>query len=91
MNVAHEPLLRHTALAQASYHDLLRSLIDESLSAIRGTPRLETRLGRYYWYDVYRLGSSVRKRYLGEDTPETAGRIAAHRQLAATRSARAYA
>jgi hypothetical protein len=88
MNVAHEPLLRHTALAQASYHDLLRSLIDESLSAIRGTPRLETRLGRHYWYDVYRVGSSVRKRYLGEDTPETTGRIAAHRQLAATRSAR---
>jgi hypothetical protein len=88
MNVAHEPLLRQTALAQASYHDLLRSLIDESLSAIRGTPRLGTRLGRHYWYDVYRVGSSVRKRDLGEDRPETAERIAAHRQLAAARSAR---
>ncbi len=77
---------RHSNLAHAAYADLISSLRDEALASIMGTPRLETRNGRRYWYDVYRIGSDVRKRYLGEDDAPTRDRIARHASLA-TRSA----
>ncbi|QDA36592.1 hypothetical protein E4191_21060 (plasmid) [Paracoccus liaowanqingii] len=70
----------HSALAHAAYHDLLRSLRDEGLRDLRGTPTLVTRNGRGYWYDSFRVGTEVRKRYLGEDSPDLAARMAALRQ-----------
>ena len=88
MNVVHEPIARHSALAQAAYHDVLRALVDESIADIRGTASLEKRSGRMYWYDVYRIGAQVKKRYIGEDTPEIARRIAMQRDLAAGRALR---
>ena len=72
---------RHSPLAHAAYHDLLRSLGDEQVAALRGSPALEQRSGRKYWYETYRIGDQVRKRYLGEDTPELAERIARHRDV----------
>lgn len=78
----------HSAISHAAYHDLLRSLKDEQASEIKGTPRLELRHGRRYWYDMFRVGSDVRKRYIGEDTPELADRIARHHALADDRGAR---
>lgn len=78
----------HSAISHAAYHDLLRSLKDEQASEIKGTPRLELRNGRRYWYDMFRVGSEVRKRYLGEDTPEMADRISRHQTLADDRAAR---
>lgn len=80
---------RHSPLAHAAYHDLLRSLQDDSAADIRGAPRRETRNGKIYWYETFRVGTDVRKRYLGEDTPEMAARIAHHQQLAAQRKDRA--
>ena len=79
---------RHSAITHAAYHDLLRSLLDEAVSNIRGTPRSERRNGRSYWYDVYRTGSTVHKRYIGEDTPELAARLTQHKVLAENRTAR---
>lgn len=79
---------RHSSITHAAYHDLLRSLKDEAVSQIRGTPRLELRNGRSYWYDVYRTGSAVQKRYIGEDTAELAARIDQHKTLAEGRAAR---
>ncbi len=70
---------RHSPLAHAAYHDLLRSLGDEQVATLRGSPRLEQRSGRRYWYDTYRVGDQVRKSYIGEDTPELSERIAKHR------------
>ena len=67
---------RLSAIAHAAYIDLRSALIDEAACEIIGTPRLEKRGGKTYWYDMYRVGSDVRKRYIGEDTPETADRIA---------------
>ncbi len=67
---------RLSAIAHAAYHDLRTALMDEAASEILGTPRLERRAGKSYWYDMYRVGSDVRKRYIGEDTPEMADRIA---------------
>ena len=72
---------RHSSLAHAAYHDLLRSLGDEQVATLRGSPRLEQRSGRRYWYDTYRVGDQVRKSYIGEDTPELSERIAKHRDI----------
>ena len=68
----------HSAIAHAAYHDLLRSLRDEAVGDLRGTATRVTRNGRVYWYDSYRVGSEVRKHYIGEDNPELAARIARH-------------
>lgn len=73
----------HSNLAHAAYIDLISSLRDAAIATITGTPRLEDRNGRRYWYDVYRIGSGVRKRYLGEDDDQTRDRIARHKSLAA--------
>ncbi|MEJ6399530.1 nucleotidyltransferase family protein [Yoonia sp. 208BN28-4] len=70
------PLIdRHSATAHAAWHDLLRSLLDEEISELRGTPTKVTRGGRGYWYDSYRVGTQVKKRYIGEDTPALAARL----------------
>jgi len=66
---------RHSATAHAAYHDLLRSLLDEAVSDIRGTPTRVDRNGKIYWYDSYRIGSDVRKTYIGEDSPELRNRL----------------
>ena len=79
----------HSSTAHAAYHDLLRLLRDDSVAGIIGTPQKLKRNGRGYWYDLYRLGTAVQNRYLGEDTPEMANRIAKHSQLAVDAKARA--
>ena len=66
---------RHSPNAQAAYHDLLRSHLDERASDVRGKPTLYSVNGKDYWYDAYRVGSSVRKTYIGEDTPELRERL----------------
>ena len=80
---------RLSAIAHSAYLDLRAALIDEAASEIIGTPRLERRGGRSYWYDMFRIGSDVRKRYIGEDTPEMADKIARHHDLHQARAARA--
>ena len=42
---------------------------------VRGTPTKVTRGGKSYWYDTFRVGTDVRKTYIGEDTPELATRL----------------
>jgi hypothetical protein len=80
---------RLSAIAHAAYIDLRTALIDEAASEIIGTPRLERRGAKSYWYDMFRLGSDVRKRYIGEDTPEMADRIARLQDLKQAGDARA--
>ncbi len=82
---------RHSLIANAAYHDLLQSLRDEAVSTLKGTPTREMRNGRAYWYDVHRVGTTVRKSYIGEDTPALAERLQQHRDLAQERQARAAA
>ena len=74
---------RHSATAHAAYHDLLRSLLDEAVSDIRGTPTRVDRNGKTYWYDSYRIGSDVRKTYIGEDNPELRDRLDRRKSLRA--------
>jgi hypothetical protein len=81
----------HSSTAQAAYHDLRRSLMDDQVAEIRGTPMQEERKGRKYWYDTYRVGDQVKKAYIGEGTAEMAKRIADHRKLTEDAKERAAA
>jgi hypothetical protein len=72
----------HSPRAQAAYHDLRRLLLDDAALGIIGTPQKLMRNGRGYWYDLHRVGTSVKNRYIGEDSPEMAERMARHRELA---------
>ena len=83
------PITRHSPTAHAAYHDLLRLLLDERASDIRGTPTRGERNGRVYWHDSFRVATDVRKAYIGEETPELLARIDRHRQLRAEGEARA--
>lgn len=74
---------RHSAIAHAAYHDLLRSLQDDAVSDMRGTPTRVARNGKVYWYDSYRVGSEVRKRYIGEDSDSLRARLDNHAALKA--------
>ncbi len=82
---------RHGSAAHAAYHDLLRSLQDAAVGEIRGTPLRVERSGKTYWYENYRVGSEVRKAYIGEDSSELRDRIARlHELKAAETDRRAY-
>ena len=81
-------ITRHSPTAHAAYHDLLRLLLDDRTSDIRGTPTRVERNGRVYWYDSFRVGTDVRKAYIGEETPELLARIDRHRELRAEVEAR---
>lgn len=79
---------RHSPTAHAAYHELLRSLLDDTVSDLRGTPTRVERNGRSYWYDSYRIGTTVHKTYIGEDTEAARARIDNHQALRAQRDAR---
>ncbi len=80
----------HSTLAHSAYHDLLRSLKGEQAAGLTGAPHREERAnGRAYWYEHVRIGTTVRKRYIGEDTPELAADLARRTELAADAKARA--
>ena len=66
---------RHSPIAHSAYHDLLGSLRDEVVAEIRGTPTRVDRNGRVYWYDTYRVGSDVKKAYIGEDSEPLRARM----------------
>jgi hypothetical protein len=72
---------RHSSTAHAAYNDLLRSLLDDTVSDIRGTPTKVERANRIYWYDTYRVGADVRKRYIGEDSESLRSRLKRHSDL----------
>lgn len=60
----------HSQIGNAAYIDLLRSLRDSQAVELIGTPIFQTRGGRGYVYDEYRVGKDKKRRYIGEDTPE---------------------
>jgi len=74
-------LQRHSSVAHAAYHDLLRSLRDEAVQVLRGSPTRLERGGRAYWYDSYRIGSDVRQSYIGEDSAELRAKLARIKEL----------
>ncbi|MBU2937154.1 MULTISPECIES: hypothetical protein [Pacificibacter] len=60
--------IRHSTTAHAAYHDLQRSLLNASISSLRGTPTRVVRNHKTYWYDGYRIGIDVRKTHIGENS-----------------------
>lgn len=80
---------RHSLTAHAAYHDLMRLMLDDRTSDIRGTPTRVVRGGKVYWYDTFRVGSDVRKAYIGEETPDLLTRLNRHRDLRSASEARA--
>lgn len=72
-------------IAHSAYHDLLQSLKDEAVSDLRGAPTRVERAGKVYWYDSYRVGSDVRKTYIGEDSDELRARLERAGELKAKR------
>lgn len=80
---------RHSPTAHAAYHDLMRLLLDDRTSDIRGTPTRVMRGGKVYWYDTFRVGSDVRKTYIGEETPDLLARLERHRDLRSASDGRA--
>lgn len=79
---------RHSHIAQAAYHDLVSLLLDDAVSDMLGTPTLREVKGKGYWYDRYRLGTEIRERYLGEDSPQLQERIQRHESLRSEQRAR---
>lgn len=84
-------LKRHSPIAHSAYHDLLRSLREEAVSDLRGTPTRVERNGRAYWYDSYRVGSDVKKTYIGEDSSELRERMARTAHMSVAGSNRSHA
>ena len=79
-------LRRHSPIAHAAYAELVTSLLDESVAELRGTPTRVERNGKVYWYDTFRVGSDVRKSYIGEDSEAIRARLARHGELVARRT-----
>ncbi|WP_245478401.1 MULTISPECIES: GSU2403 family nucleotidyltransferase fold protein [unclassified Mesorhizobium] len=73
--VEHPMFDRHSPIAHSAYHDLVASLRDEAIAEIRGTPTRVERGRRTYWYDSYRVGSDVKKTYIGEDSEALRARM----------------
>ncbi|QDY71347.1 GSU2403 family nucleotidyltransferase fold protein [Qingshengfaniella alkalisoli] len=78
----------HSNVAHAAYIDLRRSLMDSAVSDIQGTPTLVVRGRRKYWYDSYRVGTEVKKRYIGEDSDDLRQRLDRYRDIKAEEEAR---
>ena len=57
--------------------------MDDVVSDIRGTPTRVPRKGKTYWYDSYRVGSEVRKAYIGEETEGLLAALEKHKSLRA--------
>jgi len=71
----------HSRIAQAAYQDLLRLHLDEAASDLIGSLERRHRNGRIYLYDKFRLGTQMRSRYIGEETPELRQRLARASEL----------
>lgn len=66
---------RHSPLVQAAYSDLLRGLLDDAVSDLRGAPVLRRTARGDFWYDTYRIGTAVKAHYIGPDRPELRARL----------------
>jgi hypothetical protein len=76
------------SLAHVAYADLVRLLADGRAADLRGTPVLTRRGARGYWYDTYRIGNQVKKRYLGEDGEALRAALARHHEITRESAAR---
>jgi hypothetical protein len=78
----------HSQVGISAYHDLLRMLIDDRITELRGTPTRVTVKGRIFWYDKYRIGNDMAQRYIGPDSVALRDRLDQLETLKAERDAR---
>lgn len=71
----------HSATGSAVWTDLLRSLKDNSLSNLRGSPKLKSIGKKAYWYDHYRIGNEIIDRYIGEDSEDLRDRLSRQKAI----------
>lgn len=74
-------MISHSRAAQVAYQDLLRMHLDEAASEIVGSIEERRRGDRVYLYDRFRIGTEMKSRYLGEDSPDLRARLARAAQL----------
>jgi hypothetical protein len=67
--------ISHSRAAQVAYQDLLRMHLDEAASEVVGSIEERHRNGRTYLYDRFRIGTEMKSRYLGEDSPDLRARL----------------
>jgi hypothetical protein len=67
--------ISHSRSAQVAYQDLLRMHLDEAASEVVGSIEERRRNGRTYLYDRFRIGTEMKSRYLGEDSPDLRARL----------------
>lgn len=65
-----------SSMAQVAYLDLLRLHQDDSAAQMIGSLEVRQRHGRAYLYDRFRIGTDMKARYLGEDSPQLRARLA---------------
>lgn len=75
-------------LALVAYLDLLRLHQDDSAAQMIGSLEVRQRNGRAYLYDRFRIGTDMKARYLGEDSPQLRARLAQSDTLRETAKAR---
>ncbi|MDD9746196.1 MULTISPECIES: nucleotidyltransferase family protein [Marinovum] len=75
--------ISHSRAAQVAYQDLLRMHLDEAASEVVGSIEARERNGRIYLYDRFRIGTEMKSRYLGEDSPDLRDRLARAAELKA--------
>lgn len=73
----------HSRAAQVAYQDLLRMHLDEAASEVIGSIEERQRNGRTYIYDRFRIGTQMKSRYLGEDSPDLRNRLMRANELKA--------
>jgi hypothetical protein len=81
-------LVAHSRPAVVAYQDLLRLHLDERAAGVVGSIEERHRSGRTYLYERFRLGTEMKSRYLGEDTPEIRARLDRAAEIKADAEAR---
>ena len=71
----------HSRSAMVAYQDLLCQLADADAASFPGTLEERRRNGRTYLYERFRIGSTMKARHIGEDSPALRARIAQVRLL----------
>ena len=76
-------IISHSRTSQVAYQDLLRLHLEEQASAVVGSIEERKRNGRIYLYERFRVGTEMKSRYLGPDSPELRARLARSAELKA--------
>ena len=78
----------HNMTATSAYLDLKEMHLRESISPILGQPVKQQRGKKAYWYDQFRVGREIQRRYLGKDTEDVRAVVTAHLDDRPNRTAR---